>query len=316
MRNRRIIRFLILIFAITVLKLTISNNSVNAAEGGFSNYLPGTYGDFAAAVEPATKWTIRNDVYYYNADGGRSVRSGLLELDSEVDFLMNFLTVLYKPEIELFSTHYAFGVFIPLVYADIGADLRINELIIRRNDDIFSIGDITLIPAIFFWNIGNFHFSLAEYIITPTGTYDSDDLANAGLNYWTFDTNLAVTYLNTERGQDYSVNFGYIYNTENPDTDYQTGQEIHIDYMLNQFLSDSFAVGIQGFYLKQITGDSGDGAILGDFKGEAAGIGPAVLWSTNISGFEITFIAKWLHEFHAENRLEGNHFFISFALGL
>ncbi len=29
---------------------------------------------------------------------------------------------------------------------------------------------------------------------------------------------------------------------------------------------------------------------------------------------QVTFIAKWLHEFHAENRLEGDHVFFSFAL--
>ena len=105
-----------------------------------------------------------------------------------------------------------------------------------------------------------------------------------------------------------------IYNTENDKTDYQSGQEVHLDVVLNQFLSDSFAIGLQGFYLKQITGDDGDGAILGDFKAEAAGVGPALLWSRNFGKQNVTFIAKWLHEFHAERRLEGDHFYLSFAL--
>ena len=165
-----------------------------------------------------------------------------------------------------------------------------------------------------FWNRGNFHISLAEFIVMPTADYDSNDLANSGLNYWTFDTDLAVTYLNLETGQDYSINIGYNYNTENTDTNYQTGQEIHIDYMVNQFLSESWAIGIHGFYLKQITGDSGSGAILGDFKAEAAGIGPAILWNTKVGNQEINFIAKWIHEFHAERRLEGDHIFGSFAM--
>ena len=83
--------------------------------------------------------------------------------------------------------------------------------------------------------------------------------------------------------------------------------------MINQFFSESWAIGIHGFYLKQVTGDSGSGAKLGDFKAEAAGIGPAVLWNTKLAGQEISFIAKWLHEFHAERRIEGDHFFASFA---
>jgi hypothetical protein len=292
----------------------LAGSSAKGAEGGYSNYIPGTYGDFAAAVEPPTKFTLRNDIYYYQADGARSVRSGLVEADADLEFIMDFLTLLYKPDIEILNAHYAFGVFIPIVYADIDTGVRIGNQQVRLQDDTFGIGDLTFVPGILFWNHGNFHFTLSEYIIAPTGKYDTDDLANTGLNYWTFDTNIAVTYLNEKTGQDYSVNVGYNYNTENSDTDYQTGQEVHIDYMVNQFLSDSFALGIQGFYLKQVTGDSGDGALLGGFKAEAAGIGPAVLWSSKSLGREVTFIGKWLHEYHADRRLEGDHVFLSFAM--
>ncbi len=294
--------------------LSISAVSAQAAEGGYSNYIPGTYGDFAAAVEPPTKFTVRNDIYYYQADGARSVRSGLIEADADLEFIMDFLTLLYKPDVEILGAHYAFGVFIPIVHADIDTGIRLGNLQVRRQEDTFGLGDITVIPAVLYWNRGNYHFALAEYIVTPTGEYDTDDLANTGLNYWTFDTDVTVTYLNEKTGQDYSINIGYNYNTENSDTDYQTGQELHIDYMINQFLSESWAIGIHGFYLKQVTGDSGDGAILGDFKAEAAGVGPALLWNTKSFGREVTFIAKWLHEYHAERRFEGDHVFVSFAM--
>jgi hypothetical protein len=303
-----------LTLAISVLFLSMSAVSVQAAEGGYSNYVPGTYGDFAAAVEPPSKFTIRNDIYHYQADGGKSARSGLIEADADLEINMNLLTLLYKPDVEVFGAHYGFGALVTIVDLDIDAGIRLGGLSVRRQDDVVGLGDITLIPGILFWSSGNYHFTLAEYIVTPTANYDSDDLANAGLNYWTFDTNVAATYLNAETGQDYSINIGYSYNTENSDTDYQTGQELHIDYMLNQFLSESFAIGIQGFYLKQVTGDSGSGASLGSFKAEAAGVGPAVLWNTKISRQEVSFIAKWLHEYHAERRIEGDHVFVSFAM--
>jgi hypothetical protein len=85
--------------------------------------------------------------------------------------------------------------------------------------------------------------------------------------------------------------------------------------VLNQFLSESFALGVHGFYLKQITGDSGDGALLGDFEGEAAGVGPAALWITKIGGRDVSFIGKWLHEVEAERRIEGDHAMVSVAFG-
>jgi hypothetical protein len=289
--------------------------SAHAAEGGYSSYAPGTYGDFALAVAPPPGFTIRNDVYYYETEGGRSVRSGRLEVEVELSFFFNFLALLYKTDFKILGGQYAFGTFIPFAL-NLDLDTRIlsGGLERRVQDDTSGLGDVIFIPIVLYWNLDNFHYSFSQSIIAPTGDYSTDNLVNASLNYWTFDTDVAVTYLNPETGQDYSVNIGHNYNTENTDTDYQTGQELHIDCMFNQFLSESWAVGINGFYYKQITGDSGDGAILGDFKAEAAGIGPAILWSTKIADQDVSFIAKWLHEFHAENRLEGDHVFLSFAM--
>jgi hypothetical protein len=151
-------------------------------------------------------------------------------------------------------------------------------------------------------------------ITAPTGSYDKDEDINSGLNYWSFETNLALSYLHPEKGYEIAFDIGHIYNTENDDTDYQTGQELHLECMLNQFLSETFAIGLQGFFYKQITGDSGSGAILGDFKGEAAGIGPAIMWAGKAGSADLVVSAKWLHEFHAENRLEGDHVFLNFTL--
>ena len=263
-------------------------------------------------MEPPTKWTVKNDFYHYQADGGRSVRSGQVTVDTDLDMNIHFLTVLYKTDMEIFGGAYALGAFVPTVVnieSDTGITVGGNRVSIQ--DEVTRLGDVAFVPAVLYWQKDKFHFSFAEYIVTPTGDYDTDNLVNTSLNYWTFDTNFAATYLDFETGQDYSINIGYNYNTENSDTDYQTGQEIHIDYMVNQFLSESFAVGLHGFYLKQITGDSGSGATLGSYKSDAAGIGPALLWTPQKFEGKISFIAKWLHEYHARNRLEGDHFFVS-----
>ena len=308
------IRFLVIPLIFIALFSSITTVSVHAAEGGYSNYIPGFYGDFGLAVEPPTAFSVRNDTYYYSADGGTSVRSGLIELDVDLSLIYNYTSLLHKPGFEVFGAQYAYGGTLAFGKVDVEASLFIDNLQVNVQDDNCGMGDITLVPAMLFWNKNNFHFSLAQYIVAPTADYDKNALANFGLNYWTYETDIAATYLNEETGQDYSIVVGYNYNTENNDTDYQTGQEIHIDYMVNQFLSESWAVGIHGFYLKQVTGDSGSGAILGDFKSEAAGIGPAILWSPKRLNGKVNFIAKWLHEYHAENRLEGDHIFFSVAI--
>ena len=304
----------LLAWVIGTLVPLFSSQQLTAAEGGYSNYIPGTYGDFGMALAPTETWTLRNDIYYYSADGDKSLRSGILEVDADLEFPMNFTTVLYKPDLKIFGGQYATGIFVPVMDLEINATVALGPDNRKLNDSASGLGDIALIPFALYWNEGKFHWSSSQFIVTPTGSYDTDNAINTSLNYWSFDTNIALTYLNEEAGRDLSLNLGYIYNTENDDTDYQTGQELHLDVALNQFLSDALAIGLQGFYLKQITGDDGDGAILGDFKTEAAGIGPALLWSHNFGKQNVTFIAKWLHEFHAQKRLEGDHIYLSFVL--
>lgn len=294
--------------------LMLLGSQANGAEGGYSNYIPGAYGDFGMALAPTETWTLRNDVYVYGADINESVRSGKVEVGAKLDFLINMTTLLYKSELLLFGGQYAAGFLVPLMDVEIESALGLGAINLESKDSVSGLGDIALIPIALYWNEGKYHWSFAHSIVTPTGSYDVDNAVNTSLNYWSFDTNFAMTYLNEESGRDLSFNVGHIYNTENDETDYQTGQELHLDVVLNQFLSDSFAIGLQGFYLKQITGDDGRGATLGGFKAEAAGIGPALLWSRDFGKQNVTFIAKWLHEFHAEKRLEGDHIYLSFAL--
>jgi len=39
-----------------------------------------------------------------------------------------------------------------------------------------------------------------------------------------------------------------------------------------------------------------------------------LLWTAKIGEQRVSFIAKWLHELHAENRLGGDHLFFSPAM--
>ena len=287
---------------------------LRAAEGGYSNYIPGTYGDFGMALAPTETWTLRQDFYYYDAGADRSVRSGRVEFGVDLNIGASYTTILYKPDIEVLGAKLATGVFLPYQEFDLDAELSLGRRSGNANAGAIGLGDFAWIPFALYWSEGRVHTSLMQLVVMPTGRYDVDRPLNESLNYWSFDTNFALTFLDDVTGRELSFDVGYIYNTENDATDYQTGQELHVDIALNQYLSERFAIGLHGFYLNQLTGDSGDGALLGGFQAEAAGIGPAVLWNASIAGYDLSVIAKWLHEFHAENRLEGEHLFVSFAL--
>ena len=299
--------------SIAILLFFFGIASAQGAEGGLSNYIPAFYGDLALAAEPPSGFSLRNDTFYFSGDIGKNIRSGAIEANADLTLVYDYLTFLYKPEFTVLGAPVAFAITPAIGHVDIDADIRVLNRVANFDDDHTGLGDTTL-SAMLYWNQKNFHFSLNNYLVTPTGDYDEDDLANTSLNYWTYEVDLAATYLNEETGQDYSVVIGYGYNTENKETDYQSGDEIHIDYVLNQFFSESFAIGLNGYFYKQIGADSGDGAFLGSFKGEGAGIGPAIYYSKNISGKDVYFIAKWVHDYHAENRFKGDYAYASFAL--
>lgn len=297
------------------LAMLILTGKLNAAEGGYSNYIPGTYGDFGMAMAPTEKWALRNDVYSYSADIDKAIISGKLKSEIKLDLLMDFTTVLYMPDIELFGAKYTGGIFNTyIIDNEIQVKISLDDVRQREQDSTSGLNDMTFIPLILYWEKGNFHWTVSQFTVAPTGDYDVNDAMTNSLNYWSFDNDFALEYFNPKTGCDLAFNLGYIYNTKNKKTNYHTGQEIHLDVVVNQFISESFAVGVQGFYLKQITGDHGSGAHLGSFKAEAGGIGPALLWSKDFGQQNVTFIAKWLHEFHAKNRLEGDHVFLSFVL--
>ena len=73
----------------SALSILLASGSVFSAEGGYSNYIPGAYGDFGMALAPPDGWTLRNDIYYYTADTDETVRSGRVEAGLELDMLMN-----------------------------------------------------------------------------------------------------------------------------------------------------------------------------------------------------------------------------------
>jgi hypothetical protein len=209
--------------------------------------------------------------------------------------------------------HFAMGGFLPLGYASLDANLIAQNNIILIDDSETALGDITLLPASFYWNSGNWHLNLYEMIVTPTGQYDVDNNINLGRNYWSFDTVFALTHLDMDSGREFSLATGYMINTENDDTDYRTGDELHVDAMFNQFLSETFGLGLHGYYYKQVTGDSGDGAVLGDFKGESYGIGPSFLWIPKAGDGKFSISGNWLHDLEATNRLESDYVVVTLA---
>ncbi len=283
-----------------------------AAEGASSHYLPGAVGDIFLAVPPEPGFTAANMFWYQTGSTDAALLEGQLSLGLDLDLFLNIASLSYTFEKVLLGGRYTIGTAIPFGYAGIdGTLIGPRGGSIDFSDDSFDLSDIAIIPFQMNWNTGPWSFSIWESIVAPTGGYEASGstFANLGRNYWSFDTVGAVTWFKSESGTEVSVAPGVMFNTENPDTEYQTGTEFHVDFVANQFISETFALGLRGYYYKQLTGDSGAGATLGDFKSESFALGPGLVWTVG----RFTVLGKWLHDFSAENRFESDYVTLTVA---
>ena len=287
-----------------------------AAEGASSHYLPGAGGDIFLAVPPEPGLQAANTFWYQTGSTGVALLEGLIVLGVDLDHFLNIASLAYTFEKPVFGGRYTLGVAIPFGYADL--DGKLTGPLGRRfgfSDESFDLSDIAFIPLQMNWSSGQWSFKLSESIIAPTGGYDSsgNDLANLGRNYWSFDTEGAVTWFNPDSGTEVSVAACVMFNTENSDTNYETGTEFHVDFVANQFLSPTFALGLRGYYYYQLLGDSGSGATLGDFKSESFALGPGFVWIPEFGGGGFTVLGKWMHDFRADNRFDSDYFTLTGA---
>ena len=117
-------------------------------------------------------------------------------------------------------------------------------------------------------------------------------------------------------GLELSSAVGFTFNGENPDTNYTTGTEFHVEWALVQHLSKTFSLGFAGYHYDQITGDSGAGATLGDFEGRVTAIGPVMTYGFNFAKIPVSTQWSWFHECDVENRATGDVGMLTVSLPL
>jgi hypothetical protein len=291
--------------------ITLSGSKrVSAGEGALSFYLPGFYGDFGVAFTPDPGLYLLTTNTYLDAKSIYPVLPFPFETEQTFDGFayLNLIRGFWITDSGGFlgSDRFAMGIRIPVIHIDLDVTVETPIGALEATKVNAQLGDFGFIPASLYWQRGNFHFNLYETITAPTAVFDRNDFPNISRNQWSFDTVLAMTWLDWNYGLEVSLVPGVILNTEDLATKYQTGAEFHLDYMFNKFFTPLFGIGVHGSYYRQFTGDSGTGAALGSFKGEASSIGPAILFRPVVSGKQTYFSAKWLHEYDVRNRFQGD----------
>lgn len=296
--------------AVAALVALATAGAARADEGGASLWLPGNFGSFAAMpLEPGWSWPL---LYCHaTADAGASaefpeVGRITAGLDTTSDFL--FMSPTYAFATPVAGGQASIGISAFLGRADVSVEATLTgpdgEVTTGSESDARAgVGDLAA-TATLSWSDGAHHTMAYGMVGIPVGAYDVDRLAGLSLNYWSIDGGAGYTYFDESTGYEFSAVAGVTYNFENPDTDYRSGVAAHLDWAASRFLSEHFHAGVVGYAYQQVTGDSGAGATLGDFKSRVFGIGPQAGWFFGADDRSY-FNLKGYYEFGAENRPEG-----------
>lgn len=291
-----------------------------AVENGMGFYLLGGKGSLAGMLPPTGTY-LAVDFYSYSGDisDSKSIPTvgGELEFGLDADVLLAITSALHVTEREVLSGRLAYGVVVPVVYQDLSAELTLDfegGFIEGSEDETDTAFGDPLLTAILGWNEDNLHTTLNLLLNVPVGDYEEGSLTNAGFNRWGLDVTVAFTHLNPDTGLELTAAPGITLNGENRDTDYESGDEFHLELAAMQHLSEKYAVGVIGYHYEQINDDSGSAP--DDFKGRVSAIGPAFSFNFKIGDQPVSGQAKYLVESNVKNRMEGEAAFLQFALPL
>ena len=288
-----------------------SASGSHAAEGGVSHYLPGIAGELGFALPPAPGLSVTNILWSQSGELDAAVSGGRVTEDLELEMVLDIVAAAYAFAEPVLGGTYSVGVVVPFGHARLDGDFAGGE---SFSASASGVGDIALIPFQMNWSRGNYYFELTQSIIAPVGTYDEDDLVNIGLGYWSFDTVAAFTWLNPAWGTEVSFAWGLMHNSENTNSEYHTANESHFDWAVNQFVTETLAVGLRGYRLNQLKGDSGEGAILGPLEGFSQGYGAGFVWTPAAADGRLAIAGKVMRDTDArDGRYESDYAQLSFA---
>ena len=179
------------------------------------------------------------------------------------------------------------------------------------------LGDTTVVPFSVGYignseTFGRWAVKLKLPISVPTGDYQLTNFINKGRNYVALEPQLGAQIF-PRPNVTVGANVTYIYNFNNPETHYRSGQEFILEPVAEYSPVKDLWVGVQGYLYRQATTDKVFGRQYADGHfGSAIGFGPQVRYSAH----GITLTTKWQHEVAVRNRPDGERFWLQFFVPL
>lgn len=257
-------------------------------------------------------------VQYYTADKLNDGDGDALPFPNpDLNVWVSLSQGIYQSDKELFwGGKWGLDVIIPIVSLDISYDAPGPF----PQDNGSGFGDLLVGPflqwdPIMYKGRPLFMHRIELQMIFPTGKYDEDKSLNPGSNFFSFNPYWSGTLFITPKWTA-TTRIHYLWNAENNDAfgladDSTAGQAVHLNFAsAYEVIPKALRLGINGYYLKQITDSEIDGKDVKDGKEEVFSIGPGLIWSLSQNN-HLFFNAYF--ETYAENRSEGDRYTLRYV---
>lgn len=259
-------------------------------------HLRGVESGLAAGALPPEGVYFVLDNYWATYDQHSSNKSNGTKLDALVEVPI----LLWNPGIKLLGADYAVAVAQPFDYTNV----TYNGNAVGSHWGTYNT---YFAPAILSWALPyDFHVkgSFGVYLDTASsspGHAPSGGGVGAGNGFTTFETGLGVSWLHD--GWNASVQLYYETSTKNDRTDYQSGDQIAVDYTFTKTIN-KWTVGVGGYQINQIERDSVAGQEKVGTVAFSYGLGPIVGY--DFGGLNLQ--AHYTHALLVHNDVGGDFF--------
>lgn len=288
---------------------------------GFTSFLDG-------GPPAGPGWYFQEYLQFYDSDkladnNGNAIHaptpSGLQKHEASAFIAMSQL--IYQSDTPLlFGGKWGVNAMLPVVKPDVTPE---DSLALQASG--MGFGDLLIGPFLQ-WdpvmgpNGPRFMHRIEFQMIFPTGSYDQDYELNPGSNIFSFNPYWAGTLFMTPKAT-FSWRLHYLWNGENEDPSHRTrmafqmqnpdmpvneiqpGQAVHANFAAAyEVIPKQLRIGINGYFLKQITDTEVDGVDIPDRREQVFAIGPGLVWHVSR---DTHLFANLFFETNAENRPEG-----------
>jgi hypothetical protein len=270
----------------------------------------------SAGTQPPPGLYLGNVIWVYPTDtikgnNGNTIPTG----DLSVTSAFNVIAINLITNAKFLGANFGMGAGLPLIKNRIELNALDVSSSLAYSDTIFT-------PLNLGWHLKRTDVQTSYSFIAPTGTFTPGATNNTGLGMWAQEIALASTlYFDEKKAWSFATSFNVEFHGKKSDQDITVGNLGTVEYGFGKSFFKKVSgplplittVGAAGYTQFKITGDSGADIppALQGLKDHVFAIGPEV--SVFIPQPRLTLLFRYLPEFEATNRTQGQAFVISVA---